>query len=735
LQWRASAGATHYNIYRNGTKIGSVPADTTTYTDKGVQEGSYTYYVTAANDVGESKHSPTAVVLVDRTAPKITYTVSPTPNSNGWNNSDVKVTFTCSDESSGIDSCTKPVTVNTEGTDQKVKGTATDKAGNTASVTATINIDKTAPDITYSVSPAPNSNGWIEGDVTVTFSCSDELSGIASCPDPVTVAQEGADQKVKGTATDKAGNSATATATVNIDKTAPTISYSVDPAPNGNGWNSSDVTVTFHCDDDLSGIASCPDSVTVSQEGGGQKITGTATDKAGNSASTTATVNLDKTKPSISYQLDPAPNTNGWNNSNVKVTFSCADELSGVVNCPDPVTISQEGTDQKVTGTATDKAGNSASTTATVNLDKTAPTISYTIAPVPNSNGWNNTAVKVTFTCDDEGSGIVSCTDPVTVTTDGADQKVTGTATDKAGNTASIAATVNIDKTAPDITYSLSPAPNSSGWNDGDVTVAFSCADELSGVASCPDPVTVSQESANQKVKGTATDEAGNSATATATVNIDKTAPTISYKLSPAPNSNGWNNSDVTVSFTCNDALSGIASCTSPQTISTEGANQTVTGTAIDKAGNKTNVTATVNLDKTKPTISNPSMSNTFIVGSANETISASASDSLSGISGGEFYIDTDPGKGNGMPMTYDNGTLTNKNGVTISAQSLGQTALIAQHTLYIRVKDKAGNWKQAQPINFIVINLPLYQQKKANSNLGNLSPATQKRIEAALKQ
>ena len=41
---------------------------------------------------------------------------------------------------------------------------------------------------------------------------------------------------------------------VNIDGTPPDVEGSASPDPNGNGWNDSDVIVTFVCSDDLSGI-------------------------------------------------------------------------------------------------------------------------------------------------------------------------------------------------------------------------------------------------------------------------------------------------------------------------------------------------------------------------------------------------------------------------------------------------------------------------------------------------
>ncbi len=56
----------------------------------------------------------------------------------------------------------------------------------------------------------------------------------------------------------------------------------------------------------LSGIAEVSDDVTVTEEGEGQTFTGTAAEKAGNTAETSATVNLDKTPPEITGTLTPA---------------------------------------------------------------------------------------------------------------------------------------------------------------------------------------------------------------------------------------------------------------------------------------------------------------------------------------------------------------------------------------------------------------------------------------------
>lgn len=267
------------------------------------------------------------IVGVDNEPPSITAQISPQPNAGGWNNSDVTVTFDCADAISGVASCPEPVTVTVEGEGQSVTGTATDRAGNTASVTVTVSLDRTPPAITPVRSPPPNANGWNRTDVSVSFTCADALSGVTACPDPVLVVSEGADQEVQGTAADRAGNTASVTLAVNLDRTPPAVSPVVSPAPNAAGWHASDVTVSFSASDDLSGVEFVTSPVTLTEEGAGLAVTGGATDRAGNGATTTALVNLDRTAPSLDVT---GPSGTVIGDSTPEVTLQYADPLSGI---------------------------------------------------------------------------------------------------------------------------------------------------------------------------------------------------------------------------------------------------------------------------------------------------------------------------------------------------------------------------------------------------------------------
>ncbi|HEX7025947.1 MAG TPA: Ig-like domain-containing protein, partial [Gammaproteobacteria bacterium] len=247
-----------------------------------------------------------------------------------------------------------------------------------------IGVDNDAPLISAHVEPAANAAGWYSSDVTVSFQCSDVASGIAVCPDAIVAGSEGANQTISGTARDQAGNEATASVTLNIDKTPPTINPQPNPPANQAGWNSSTVTVGFDCQDVLSGMADCSAPVTLTHEGAGQTASGSGRDIAGNTAEKTLTVNLDQTPPTITTQFSAQPNSAGWYSQAVTLSFTCNDALSGVQSCPAAQTVSGDGQNLVITVTAEDIAGNGAGQSHSLNIDTTPPVIQIT-APAPDT--------------------------------------------------------------------------------------------------------------------------------------------------------------------------------------------------------------------------------------------------------------------------------------------------------------------------------------------------------------
>jgi len=526
----SGVAATYFSLDSAATSPGtSVPISS---------EGVHTLEYWSVDKAGNSEAHSTITIRIDKTAPTITHTQSPPANGNGWNKTTVTVTFDCHDQAalSGIASCTSPQTVSDDGQGQVVPGQAEDVAGNSATDSAMVNLDQTPPTITGAPDRTPNGAGWYRGNVTVTFACGDALSGVDSCTGNATLAQ-GANQSVSGTAIDAAGNSAHATVDhISIDKTPPTITGAPTTLPNANGWYSGDVTIHWTCSDALSGIdGACPANTVLNGEGGSLSASASIADVAGNEASATvAGIKIDRTAP---VTQSDAPT--GWRNTDVTVTLTATDNLSGVastyssVDAGAPVvgtsvTISASGS-HTVEFWSRDRAGNNESHhTAIVLIDKTKPTITGAPTSAPNAAGWYRTPVTVHFTCADQAnlSGLASCTADQTVSTSGANQSVTGTALDNAGNSSSYTVTgLKVDLVSP--TVAISGIADGTSYPLGAVPAA-SCnsTDALSGSAGCTGVVAKSGVPAAPNAVGTYTytatglDVAGNVTTRVASFRV-----------------------------------------------------------------------------------------------------------------------------------------------------------------------------------------------------------------------
>jgi hypothetical protein len=628
-------------------------------------EGDHTVSFFSTDKAGNSETAQTAHVKIDKSAPTIGHSFAPLSYADGaWTNQDVTVTFACADSGSGVASCTAPVTRSTEGAAQQVTGTATDNAGNSAPDTATVSIDKTAPVITAAADRAANDAGWYDADVTVSFSVSDALSGVASSP-AAKVLGQGADQSAAGTATDTAGNSASAGVTgINVDRTAPVLTAAVP-----SGWHTGDVTVTWSCTDVLSGVAAGPADVTVGGEGGNLSASATCTDKAGNTANETVSgIQIDRTAPTTTAFV-PAPLDSGWYTGAVQVTLTGIDSLSGVtatqysvdggdpVNYTGPFSFQQKGThtlafwSTDAAGNVEDKTGNS----LTLKIDGNAPTTTV-INPISPATGWFVTSgIPVAFAATDAESGIAATFyrvdggpaqtygQPFTADLSTGSHTISFWSVDLAGNVEAQQSTaVNVDTLPPTITGARSPAPNANGWNNTNVDVTFTCTDAdsgINGVAGCAGDTTLGNDGAGLTVHGDAVDVAGNrSSTDFGPVNLDKTKPTL-VGVPADPNGAGWHKSDVTVKWVGDDALSGIDTTTQPadSIVTGEGGNLGAGPVTIkDVAGNTSDPASVtgINIDRTAPVITGGPTTSANAAGWYKDevTVDFACTDTLSGV-------------------------------------------------------------------------------------------------------
>ncbi|KRF36001.1 hypothetical protein ASG94_00435 [Nocardioides sp. Soil805] len=245
----------------------------------------------------------------------------------------------------------------------------------------------------------------------------------------------------------------------------------------------------------------------------------------------------------------------------------------------------------------TDRGGLTSSASASYSTaDTLAPTIErVSVLPAANGAGWNSSPVTATWACADAGTGVLSETVSGTTAGEGASLSLTGTCTDRAGHSASDTVDgIAVDLTAPAISIGRNPAANAAGWNNGDVTVAWTCTDELSGPTD-EGGSTVLGEGADQSASGTCTDLAGNTASGQVSdVDVDKTAPTVSWTAPIADGASFYFGSVPSApGCTASDQLSGLSGGCSVTGHLTSVGTHTVTATATDVAGNESALRST----------------------------------------------------------------------------------------------------------------------------------------------
>jgi hypothetical protein len=221
------------------------------------------------------------------------------------------------------------------------------------------------------------------------------------------------------------------------------------------------------------------------------------------------------------------------------------------------------------------------------------------------------------------------------------DYAFTVEAEDGNGFTASQSYSITIaDSTPPVISDTLSPAiPNgANGWYTSSVGIDWTVSDPESAYTitnGCVDS-TLSTDTApaGMTYSCSASSAGGSTGPVTVTVKRDATKPTIAITPSPAANAAGWNKADVSLLVNCGDATpgSGIASCPSLASVTTEGTTTIPAQQATDNAGNTSapSTALTVKLDKTAPTLA-PTVPSPLLRGGS-YSATPNASDATSGI-------------------------------------------------------------------------------------------------------
>lgn len=486
--------------------------------------------------------------------------------------------------------------------------------------------DLTPPVVQLLVNGEPATREWYSGDLQLTWRIVDSESTITATTGcvPATVTVDGPLESYACSATSEGGTTQI-NANIGRDSVPPVTRYTEAP-PAVIYTNSASVRVRFRFDGtddersgvqgiecrlDTSGYFPCTNPFEYDSPLSWTQRTlhVRAIDAAGNRDETPLEfawkVLTDQTMPVILGQLSGTLGNNGWYVSDVRLEWTVEDPESGatiVAGCVNRDYLQDVVSDDR-TCTARSLAGE---WTRTVNVkrDTAPPTITPLVQPAPNAAGWHRGNVAVVYQCQDATSGMPYCPNTDNVLHEGVGITVPSRqAVDRAGNTTeSVPVTLKIDRTPPSIGAVVLTTPNAYGWYRTNVSIAFSCSDSLSGLASnCPGVQVLSQEGDPVASTGyTIQDNAGNSAQSNVlAVRIDKTPPTLTATMPPAKL---FLNTDHNFMLRANDALSGIASqsCTgfSTATVGT----RTVTCSATDRAGNTTSRSSTYSVEKRRIT-------------------------------------------------------------------------------------------------------------------------------------
>ncbi len=280
---------------------------------------------TATDVAGNTGASQPLTLAIDTVAPNTTLAQAPPAQSDSatatfaFNGSDATsgiAGFECSLDGVAFAACASPVNLGgiADGAHTftvRAKDMAGHADGTPATHTWTIDTDTTAPVITPTVTGPLGNDGWYVGDVTVSWSVADAESAIAASTgcNTVTLSTDTPGASFTCTATSAGGNG-TQTVTFKLDKTAPQLA----PQLAGPLLLNATATAQAHASDALSGVAAQGCTALATATTGSKATTCSATDAAGNTAST----GLDYRVVYGFAGFEGAVQATGWNQAAMK---------------------------------------------------------------------------------------------------------------------------------------------------------------------------------------------------------------------------------------------------------------------------------------------------------------------------------------------------------------------------------------------------------------------------------
>lgn len=465
---------------------------------------------------------------------------------------------------------------------------------------------------------------------------------------------------------------------------------------------------------------------------GNGTITYTVTaSQSGKTASGSTTWKRDTILPVVTPNIPSATGSNGWFKTvPVAISAGGSDATSGLANAQvsaggggawqSSVSLTVDGV-YTLDFRAIDNAGNTTISTRTISIDTTSPAFTTTTSGTTGNAPWYVSSATTTISPSDSLSGVdrveynqnsAGWQNGSSIISDDGVNMISLRVYDVAGNVASGSISVSVDTVPPVITPSLSGTTGSNGWIVSTGTVSAGVSDVTSGVGGGVDisidggsswqgaPISLGDGIYSMTFR--AFDVAGNEGSSSLDASIDTTDPDLNFVFNGTPGMNNWYVSDVVVSASASDALSGVdysevrtnGGAWAPQQTLSNGVHD-LEARAGDLAGNTKTVPGTLRVDTNSPiSLFTSHTSNTVVAGVVK--LSGQSSDAISGLLSAE--VSTDGGATwnaatlSGGTWSYDWDTTVLQNGT---------------YTVKMRAMDMAGNRENPILLPLIVDNFP----------------------------
>src|SRR3989442_2780498 len=564
---------------------------------------------TATDNGGNVAKAVQKITVADTTAPVLTAPQPVTVEAKSPDHNVVDLGLPSVNDAVGVESVTNDAPAYFPLGQTTVTWTARDASGNTATAKQMVTVqDTTAPvihapsDITQEATSA-TSNVVPLGNATVT-----DNGIIKSVTNNAPAYFLLGKTTVAWTATDGAGNTASAKQIVNIIDTTPSqITPPKDVVFEASSTTDNVVPLGNATVTDNGIIKSVTNNAPADFLLGKTLVLWTATDGAGNKANATQTVDVvDTTAPKLTPPKDIKAEATSLTDNAIDLGNATATDI-------EPVTITSNATKTFPLGknlvlwTATDGAGNKANTTQIVDVvDTTAPKIMHPSTVAVEATSLNNNTITL-------NTPTITDIEQVTVTNNA--QKtfplgmtnVVWIAVDTSGNVANATQIVDVvDTTPPKLTPPKDIKAEATSLTDNAIDLGNATATDI-------EPVTITSNATKTFPLGknlvlwTATDGAGNKANATQIVDVvDTTAPKIVPPQNIVSEATSMNNNTVQLGVpTVTDLQHVTVTNNAPKTFPL--GMTTVLWTTVDVSGNTANATQTVTVkDTTAPKLTPP---------------------------------------------------------------------------------------------------------------------------------